>query len=80
MPRFAIPGVIEMRNLRPLRNHVSYIPFYIAAEHPHYQRPDEAFIADTWQCLKAINTELRDDDLIASHCAAALALPNQSAA
>ena len=66
--RFAIPGVIEMSNLRPLSGHVSYVPFYIPADHPDYQRPNEAFITDAWQCLKAINPGLRDDDLIASHC------------
>ena len=66
--RFAIPGVIEMSNLRPLAGHVSYVPFYIPADHPDYQRPNEAFIADAWACLKAINPTLSDDDLITSHC------------
>jgi protoporphyrinogen oxidase len=66
--RFAIPGVIEMSNLRPLPGHVSYVPFYIPADHPDYQRPNEAFIADAWQCLQAINPELGDADLITSHC------------
>lgn len=66
--RFAIPGVIEMSNLRPLAGHVSYVPFYIPADHPDYQRPNAAFIADAWSCLKAINPMLSDDDLITSHC------------
>lgn len=66
--RFAIPGVIEMSNLRPLQGHVSYVPFYIPADHPDYQRPNDAFIADAWACLKAIQPALRDDDLITSHC------------
>lgn len=66
--RFAIPGVIEMSNLRDLPGPISYVPFYIPADHPDYQRPNAAFISDAWQCLKAINPELSDDDLIASHC------------
>lgn len=66
--RFAIPGVIEMSNLRSLRSPVSYVPFYIPADHPDYQRPNQAFIADAWACLKAINPQLSDDDLLASHC------------
>lgn len=66
--RFAIPGAIEMSNLRPLQGHISYVPFYIPADHPDYQRPDAAFIADAWHCLQAINPGLNDDDLIASHC------------
>ena len=66
--RFAIPGVIEMSNLRPLQGHIAYVPFYIPADHPDYQRPNEAFIADAWACLKAINSQLSDTDLLASHC------------
>jgi len=65
--RFAIPGVIEMSNLRPLQGHIAYVPFYIPADHPDYQRPNEAFIADAWACLKAINPQLSDADLLASH-------------
>ena len=66
--RFAIPGVIEMSNLRPLEGHIAYVPFYIPANHSDYQRPNEAFIADAWACLKAINPQLSDADLLASHC------------
>ena len=66
--RFAIPGVIEMSNLRPLQGHIAYVPFYIPADHPDYQRPNKAFIADAWACLKAINPQLSDADLLASHC------------
>ena len=66
--RFAIPGVIEMSNLRPLPGHVSYVPFYIPADHPDYQRPNQAFIGDAWACLKALNPQLSDADLLASHC------------
>jgi hypothetical protein len=66
--RFAIPGVIEMSNLRPLDGHVSYVPFYMPADHPDYQRSNEAFIADAWACLRAINPQLEASDLLASHC------------
>ena len=66
--RFAIPGVIEMGNLRPLQGHIAYVPFYIPADHPDYQRPNQAFIVDAWACLKAINPQLSDTDLLASHC------------
>lgn len=66
--RFAIPGIIEMANLRPLQPHITYVPFYMPAEHPDYSRPNQAFIADAIACLKAINPELSDQDVIASHC------------
>jgi protoporphyrinogen oxidase len=66
--RFAIPGIIEMSNLRPLQPHITYVPFYMPAELPEYRRPDDAFIADAIRCLKAINPDLRDHDILASHC------------
>ncbi len=66
--RFAIPGVIEMSNLRPFPVHIRYVPFYIPADHPDYQRPDESFINDAWACLKAIQPHLSNKDLLASHC------------
>ena len=66
--RFAIPGVIEMSNLRDLSNHVCYIPFYIPADHPDYQRPNNSFISDAWNCIKALNPKLKDEDLISAHC------------
>ncbi len=66
--RFAIPGVIEMSNLRPFPVHICYVPFYIPADHPDYQRPNEAFINDAWACVKAIQPHLSDKDLLASHC------------
>jgi protoporphyrinogen oxidase len=66
--RFAIPGVIEMANLRPFPVHVSYVPFYIPADHPDYQRSNQAFMEDAWNCVKAIQPALEDGDLLASHC------------
>lgn len=66
--RFAIPGIIEMSNLRPITPHITYVPFYMPADHPDYVRPNGAFIADSVACLKAINPELQDADILATHC------------
>ena len=66
--RFSIPGIIELSNLRPIEPHISYVPFYIPADHPDYQRSNQAFIDDAWDCLKAINPGLSDDNLLAAHC------------
>ena len=66
--RFAIPGIIEMSNLRPIKPHITYVPFYMPAEHPNYGRSSGAFIADSIACLKAINPELQAADILASHC------------
>jgi protoporphyrinogen oxidase len=66
--RFAIPGIIEFSNLRPLQGHITYVPYYMPASHPDYQRPDEAFIADSIACLQAINPDLSESDVLAAHC------------
>ena len=66
--RFAIPGIIEFSNLRPLQGHITYVPYYMPASHPDYQRPDEAFIADSIACLQAINPNLASADVLAAHC------------
>lgn len=67
-PRFAIPGIIEMSNLRPLKPHITYVPYYMPADHPDYTRPNGSFINDSISCLKAINPQLKDTDILASHC------------
>jgi protoporphyrinogen oxidase len=66
--RFAIPGIIEFSNLRPLQGHITYVPYYMPASHPDYQRPDEAFIADSITCLQAINPNLSESDVLTAHC------------
>ena len=66
--RFSIPGIIEFSNLRPLQGHITYVPYYMPASHRDYQRPDEAFIADSIACLQAINPNLSDGDVLAAHC------------
>lgn len=66
--RFGIPGIIEFSNLRPLQGHITYVPYYMPASHPDYQRPDQAFIADSIACLQAINPNLTETDVLAAHC------------
>ena len=66
--RFKIPGIIEMSNLRDLPFNLVYIPFYLPFEHPDYQRNDENFIKDAWECLKCLNPKLKDENLIDSQC------------
>ena len=66
--RFKIPGIIEMSNLRELPFNLVYIPFYMPFDHPDYQRNDNDFINDAWVCLKCLNTELKNEDLIDSQC------------
>ncbi|ARP84097.1 FAD-dependent oxidoreductase [Bordetella genomosp. 8] len=64
-PGMDIPGVVEYSNLRPLKDTVVYVPFYLPGEHPTYQDPDEVFLAKVRSYLKKINPDLTDEDFIA---------------
>jgi protoporphyrinogen oxidase len=61
-----VPGIIEFSNLRPVSDHVVYVPFYMPTTHPKWGRDDETFIAESMDCLKRVNPDMADGDLIAS--------------
>ncbi len=63
-PEMDIPGVVQYSNLRPLDDHIVYVPFYMPGEHPKYQEPDQSFIDKVRRYLKAINADLQDADFI----------------
>jgi protoporphyrinogen oxidase len=63
-PDMDIPGLVEYTNLRPLDEHVVYVPFYMPGEHPKFAEPDQAFLDKVRRYLKTINPALTDDDFI----------------
>lgn len=63
-PEMDIPGLVEYTNLRPLDQHIVYVPFYMPGEHPKFAEPDQAFIDKVRRYLKKINPELRNEDFI----------------
>lgn len=63
-PEMDIPGLVEYSNLRPLDQHIVYVPFYVPGEHPLFSEPDQAFLDKVQRYLKKINPELQDDDFI----------------
>ena len=63
-PEMDIPGLVEYTNLRPLGQHLVYVPFYVPGEHPMFAEPDEAFLEKVRRYLKKINPALQDDDFI----------------
>jgi len=64
-PEMDIPGVVQYSNLRPLGDHIVYVPFYMPGENPKFQDPDEVFIGKVQRYLKKINPRLLDEDFIA---------------
>lgn len=63
-PDMDIPGLVEYTNLRPLDQHIVYVPYYVPGEHPIFSEPDEAFLGKVRRYLKKINPALTDDDFI----------------
>ncbi|MFW6752839.1 NAD(P)/FAD-dependent oxidoreductase [Pseudomonas glycinae] len=63
-PEMDIPGLVEYSNLRPMKEHIVYVPFYVPGEHPKFQEPNEVFLNKVRHYLKKINPELTDDDFI----------------
>lgn len=59
-----IPGLVEYTNLRPLDNHIIYIPFYMPFDNPKYTEANERFIMKVKSYLKKINSSLNDEDFI----------------
>jgi len=64
-PEFDIPGIIEMSNLRPLPDHLVYVPYYMPQSHPRFSWSDERIINEATGYLKKLNPELTDADIIA---------------
>lgn len=64
-PEMDIPGLVEYTNLRPLKNHIVYVPFYMPGEHPKFQESDSVFLDKVRRYLRKINPSLTDDDFIA---------------
>ena len=63
-PEMDIPGLVEYTNLRPLDQHIVYVPFYVPGEHPKFAEPDQVFLDKVRRYMKKINPELNDDDFI----------------
>lgn len=63
-PEMDIPGLVEYSNLRPLNQHIVYVPFYMPGDNPKYLEPDEVFLDKVRRYLCKINPELRDEDFV----------------
>lgn len=66
-PSFEIPGIVEFSNLRPMKDTIIYVPYYMPQTHPKFTLPDETFVNESWAYLKKINPALKDADRLDSH-------------
>ncbi|MFG6456935.1 NAD(P)/FAD-dependent oxidoreductase [Roseateles sp. BYS96W] len=63
-PEMDIPGVVEYSNLRPMKDHIVYVPFYMPGEHPKFAEDNQVFLNKVRRYFKRINPALTDDDFI----------------
>lgn len=63
-PEMDIPGLVEYTNLRPMGQHIVYVPFYMPGEHPKFAEPDQVFLDKVRRYLKKINPSLTDADFV----------------
>lgn len=66
---YEIPGVVEFSNLRPMPDHIVYVPFYMPNTKEKFSAPDDVFLKESIACLKDINPEIEDGDIISTHVA-----------
>jgi len=65
-PRIEVPGIVEFSNLRPTREHIVYVPFYMPQGNPKFLRDDCAFIEESKNIVRIVNPDIRDDDFVDS--------------
>ena len=65
-PSIEIPGIVEFSNLRPVDQHIVYVPYYMPVTHPKFAMSDAALMTESFGYLKRINAALQDEDLITS--------------
>jgi protoporphyrinogen oxidase len=63
-PDMEIPGFVEYTNLRPMGQHLVYVPYYIPDNHPKFKESNQVFIDEVKKYLKVINPDLCDDDFL----------------
>ena len=62
--RMDIPGIIEFTNLRPMDDHLVYVPYYMPDDHPMYKEHDEVFQKKVRSYFKMINPDFSDDAIV----------------
>lgn len=65
--KMEIPGIIEMSNLRPLSEHVVYVPYYMPHSIEKFKWSDEQFIEEAKNYILELNPNLSESDFISHH-------------
>jgi protoporphyrinogen oxidase len=63
-PLMDLPGFVEFSNLRPMRDTIVYLPYYMPVTHPNFARDDETFVNEAFGYLRRVNPALEERDLL----------------
>jgi protoporphyrinogen oxidase len=63
-PRIEVPGIVEFSHLRPTREHIVYVPYYMPQTHSKFARDDAAFIAESTRAVRLVNPSIADSDVV----------------
>lgn len=63
-PSMDIPGLIEYSNLKPSKEKIVYVPFYLPGDHEKFADPDEVFINKVKKYIMKINTHIVEEDFL----------------
>ena len=68
-PAIEIPGFVEFSNLRPVRDTIVYVPYYMPVTHAKFSWPEEALVGEAFGYLQRVNSALARSDIIATYVA-----------
>lgn len=68
-PAIEIPGIIEFSNLRPMKDTVVYVPYYMPITNQKFSWPDERLLAEAFAAMQKVQPALTKDDVIDSRVA-----------
>ena len=63
-PEIEVPGIVEFSRLRPTRNHIVYVPFYMPLGNPKFSRDNQAFVEESVAAVRKLNNTIAEDDII----------------
>lgn len=64
--RVEIPGIVEFSNLRPTKDTIVFVPYYMPSTNPKWSYSDEKLLAEAFSYLKLLNPRLTAEDVIDS--------------
>ncbi len=66
-PGIEIPGIIEFSNLRPVRDAIVFVPYYMPVAHEKFSWPDAKLVDEAFGYLRRIQPALTRDDVLSTY-------------